>query len=156
MNSDTSQKPYTPSNYTEPIYAGFWRRFFAFIIDSIVITIVLSFVNVSVGYDIHHVTESGLKVDITINFAAIFIVMAYHAIFESSRLQATPGKYLLGIIVTDEHEQRIGIVRAIGRQLGHILSTLLFLSGYIMIAFTSRKQGLHDIAAGCLVICRPL
>jgi uncharacterized RDD family membrane protein YckC len=56
--------------------------------------------------------------------------------------------------VTDEQGQRISILRALGRELSKIISALILLIGYIMVAFTDRKRGLHDMIAGTLVAYR--
>ncbi|GEQ96830.1 hypothetical protein JCM17844_04670 [Iodidimonas gelatinilytica] len=71
---------------------------------------------------------------------------------ESSEKQATLGKAAIGIKVTDMNGQRISFLRATGRHFGKILSTIILLIGYVMILFTKRKQGLHDMIAGCLVL----
>ena len=76
----------------------------------------------------------------------------YLALSESSTKQATLGKMAMGIKVTDLHGDRISLGRASGRCLAKIVSTVIVLIGYLMIAFTRRKQGLHDIMAGCLVV----
>ena len=60
----------------------------------------------------------------------------------------------VGIKVTDMHGNRIGVGIAIGRNFTKLFSMLIFFVGFIMVAFTKRKQGLHDITAGCLVINR--
>ena len=59
---------------------------------------------------------------------------------------------VLGIKVTDLNGRRIGFGKATGRHFGRLLSMAIFLIGCIMIAFTEKKQGLHDEMAGCLVV----
>ncbi|MER3416968.1 MAG: hypothetical protein C4297_12250 [Gemmataceae bacterium] len=71
---------------------------------------------------------------------------------ESSRTQATLGKMALGITVTDLEGNRIGFGKATGRFFGKIISALIFYIGFVMAAFTEKKQGLHDMMAGCLVV----
>ena len=87
---------------------------------------------------------------------ALVIVLAwlYGALMESSRYQATLGKMVLGIVVTDMNGQRVSIARATGRHFGKWVSSLILGIGYLMIAFTEKKQGLHDIMAGCLVVVK--
>lgn len=75
----------------------------------------------------------------------------YFALLESSKMQATVGKLAIGLIVTDLNGQRISFGRATGRYFAKILSGLILLIGYIMVAFTQRKQGLHDMIANTLV-----
>ncbi len=71
---------------------------------------------------------------------------------ESSSLQATLGKKALGLQVTDLEGRRVSFARATGRYFGKVLSAITFGLGYLMAAFTERKQTLHDIVSSCLVI----
>ena len=75
----------------------------------------------------------------------------YFALLESSSMQGTLGKKALGMIVTDLSGNRIGFGRATGRYFGKILSAIILGIGFIMVAFTERKQGLHDLLANTLV-----
>lgn len=76
----------------------------------------------------------------------------YEATMESSSKQATVGKMALGLKVTDEYGNRISFARASARYFSKILSRMILMLGYIMVGFTQRKQGLHDMIAGTLVI----
>jgi uncharacterized RDD family membrane protein YckC len=78
----------------------------------------------------------------------------YFSLMESSAKQATLGKMALGIIVTDGSYNRISFGRATGRFFAKLISNITICIGYIIIAFTSQKQGLHDIIAGTLVIIK--
>jgi len=71
---------------------------------------------------------------------------------ESSVRQATIGKGILGLRVTDLDGNRITFLRAAIRDLAKIISAFILLIGFIMVAFTERKQGLHDMIAGTLVV----
>jgi len=73
---------------------------------------------------------------------------------ESSARQATLGKMAVGIVVTDERGARISFGRATGRFFAKFLSMLILYVGYLMAAFTEKKQGLHDVLAGTLVVRR--
>lgn len=75
----------------------------------------------------------------------------YFALLESSSMQGTLGKKALGMIVTDLDGNRIGFGRATGRYFAKFLSAIILLIGFVMVAFTQRKQGLHDIIASTLV-----
>jgi len=75
----------------------------------------------------------------------------YEAFMESSSYQATVGKMIFGMKVTDLNGNRISFERATGRHFAKWLSGVILGIGYIMVAFTERKQGLHDILAGTLV-----
>ena len=76
----------------------------------------------------------------------------YEASMESSSKQATVGKMALGLKVTDEGGRRISFARASARYFGKILSRMTLFIGYIMAGFTARKQALHDMIAGTLVV----
>ncbi len=126
-------------------YAGFWRRVAAALIDGILVGIVSAIVTSIAG-----AISDGAAV-----LAQILLVVAayaYYAGMESSAYQATVGKIALGIQVTDLNGNRISFLRALGRNLAEILSAVILLIGYIMAAFTERKQGLHDMIAGTLVV----
>ncbi len=84
--------------------------------------------------------------------AGTLVSWIYFASFESSSKQATPGKMTLGIKVTNLEGEPIGFGQATGRHFGKYISALIVGIGFLMVAFTERKQGLHDIMAGCLVI----
>ncbi len=75
----------------------------------------------------------------------------YYSIMESSTKQATVGKMAVGIIVTNIEGDRISFARAVGRFFGKLFSDVLCI-GYIMVAFTGWKQGMHDLMASTLVI----
>jgi len=76
----------------------------------------------------------------------------YYALFHASRWQATPGKRAFGIKVTNLHGTRIGFGRATARYYASILSALPLALGFIIAAFTRRRQALHDILCGTLVV----
>ncbi len=75
----------------------------------------------------------------------------YEAILESSPRQATLGKMVLGLKVTDLAGNRISFARASGRHFAKYLSGAILFMGYIIAGFTDRKQALHDMIAGTLV-----
>ncbi len=76
----------------------------------------------------------------------------YEAILTSSSWQATVGKKILGLKVTDEMGNRISFARATGRHFAKIISVMTCFIGFIMAAFTARKRALHDMIAGTLVV----
>jgi len=85
----------------------------------------------------------------TLYFCAFWI---YEAAMESSSRQATLGKMAMGLKVTDEQGRRISFARATGRYFSKIISGMILFIGYIMAGFTARKQALHDMIAGTLVM----
>ena len=82
----------------------------------------------------------------------VAISWLYFSIFESSYKQATPGKIDLKLKVTDLNGQRISFWRATGRYFAKIVSGLILYIGFLMIFFTKKRQGLHDLWAKCLVV----
>ena len=89
-------------------------------------------------------------------FIAIILIgqVIYFAYFESSAKQATLGKQIVGIYVTDMNGERISFANALGRFFAKILSGMIMYVGYIMILFTEKNQGLHDMIASTLVMQR--
>lgn len=143
------------SSYTSIIeYAGFWKRLIAFVIDFILLGILYLLIGIVLASII------GTEDDQYNTFLAIFYTLSfivfwlYYAIAESSSIQATPGKIVLGIKVTDTEGKRISFLRSTGRNFAKIISWLILLIGYIMVAFTEKKQGLHDIIADTLVVTK--
>jgi uncharacterized RDD family membrane protein YckC len=134
-------------------YAGFWLRFVAAVIDSIIISIIAYILVSLLGLNNLELTQSyydALNSPSTLLHTGIFWL--YFAVLESSPLQATFGKKILGLRVTDDCGNRISFLRACGRYLGKIVSAFIFMIGFIMVAFSSRKQGLHDKMANCYVV----
>lgn len=131
-------------------YAGFWVRVLAYLIDFVILLVVQSVINLFFGVSVFGAeAPSALGAS---NAIGLIIGIAYFAGFEASDKQATPGKMALGLIVTDTDGGRISFLRAIGRYFAKILSGLILFIGYIMVAFTDRKQGLHDLLASTLVV----
>ena len=127
------------------IYAAFWRRFLAFLIDDLLISGVI-FVILWIAVN-RQSFVTGL-------FIVIIFRWVYFAGMESSPIQATLGKIVVSIVVTDMKGARISFSRATLRYLSKILSQVLFYGGYAMVAFTEKKQGLHDKIAGTLVLMK--
>lgn len=83
---------------------------------------------------------------------AILIGVSYYVLLETSEKQATWGKQILGIKVTDLQGNRITVGRAVGRYFARILSGCTLGIGFLMPLFTEKKQTLHDMIAGCLAL----
>jgi uncharacterized RDD family membrane protein YckC len=84
----------------------------------------------------------------------LFVAWIYFAAMESSVMQATLGKAFMGLYVTDLRGMRVTFLRASARYWFKFLSAAIFFVGYLMAIFPPRRQGLHDMLAGCLVIKR--
>ena len=122
-------------------YAGFMKRFVAWVIDVVLLAIIGVIINMVLNENIAGIVTTLLG-------------WAYFAGMESSERQATIGKSAMGIIVVGLDGQRISFLRATGRYFAKILSALILMIGYIMAAFTARKQALHDMLASTLVVNR--
>ena len=146
-------------------YAGFWLRFVAFIIDAIVLgfagwIITIPFMaslgmrQTFMGYRPTSPQELLPLLGALLKIAIIRTILdwLYFALMESSAWQATLGKKALGLEVTDLDGRRVSFGRATGRFFAKIISSIILCIGYIMIGFTEKKQGLHDMIAGTLVI----
>jgi len=166
--SSTTASPYAASApYPSVVpalgvgYGGFWIRVVAAIIDAVILRVVVSPIHVIFGSlglmggmgSIPHPFHLGLALlGGGIAFIALlFGSWLYEALMESSSYQATLGKMIFGMKVTDLHGNRISFERATGRHFAKWLSAMLLGIGYIMVGFTERKQGLHDLVAGTLV-----
>jgi len=152
-----------------PAYAENQQRFYAWLVDqvlSLAISLVPTyflFVLVQIAtqraYKIptflpHHFLVFSI-LEWTIFIFGISTPWLYHAIQESGQHQATPGKRLIGLRVTDLSGNRISFARASARYFAKFPSFFLLLTGYLIQPFTARKQALHDILAGTLVVLNP-
>jgi uncharacterized RDD family membrane protein YckC len=122
-------------------YAGFWKRFVAYLIDAILLGI------------IGGILTSQMDQEVASTITTI-LGWLYFAGMESSSRQATLGKSIMGIYVTGLDGQRISFLRATGRYFAKFISAIILLIGFIMAAFTERKQALHDMIASTLVLDR--
>ncbi len=138
-------------------YGGFWIRVVAAFIDTIILGVVVAPIHIIFGGLGLAGMMSGLPhLPLAILGGAlakivfVFGSWLYEALMESSSYQATLGKMILGMKVTDLNGNRISFERATGRHFAKWLS-LIFFIGYIMVGLSERKQGLHDLLAGTLV-----
>ena len=123
------------------LHAGFWRRVAAYLVDGLILIVP----NVALVFLFG-------KDSLLLTIAQLGLTLAYFAAFHSSGWQATPGKRVFGIKVTDKAGERINLPHAIGRHLASLLSGLILGIGFLMAAFTRRKQALHDLLCGTLVV----
>lgn len=133
-------------------YAGFWIRFAALMIDSVVLGVVSLIVMFALIFAMVAINLDPVIAYVVIYLVSIIIQIGYAPLMHSSERQATYGKMAMGIKVTDLGGRRIGFGRALGREFAKILSALIFMIGYIMAGFTERKQALHDMIASTLVV----
>lgn len=169
----------TPHWQPAPVvaYAGFWLRFVATLLDGfiigvpIVIIFIIFLLSTSLGSVLHNfpnppnppspdeVGEAlGGAIFVMIGFIVLFALVGkwlYYAAFESSSWQATPGKKVLNLFVTDLNGAPVTFGRATGRYFARFVTGLIPLGiGYILAGITERKQALHDMIASTLVLRR--
>lgn len=151
------------------VYAGFWLRLAAYIIDALIVGFCFGtvFVILAIGsglgsalQNLQNGPDLGAFFAGTFFVTLMFFIVAsfvaswiYYAWMESSRFQGTLGKMALGLIVTDMQCRPVTFARASGRFFSRLITNLIPLFiGYIMAGFTEKKQALHDIIASCLVL----
>jgi uncharacterized RDD family membrane protein YckC len=149
-----------------PDYGGFWRRLWSYVIDRFILGVVFTPVGLlflaplmateSIGW-----TDTDLPAEalttllgavLTVAFLALLGSWLYYTILQSSSRQATLGQLALGIRVTDLEGRRISFARASGRYFATVLTGLTLGIGYLIMLLTARKQTLHDLLAGTLVV----
>jgi uncharacterized RDD family membrane protein YckC len=152
-------------------YAGFWKRVAAAILDGIILYIPNMLIVKAFGGDAAQakLTQAILAAPgdmhammtaygqfyssmMTASLVTTVLAWLYFSVCESSNWQATVGKLALGIRVTDLRGNRISFPRALGRYPAKFLSYMTLCIGFLMVAWTQRKQGLHDMIAGTLVL----
>jgi uncharacterized RDD family membrane protein YckC len=131
-------------------YAGFWLRLAAYLIDSILLFVVECVLAAAVIL----MDPGDLRAFVNVAPVGWAITWAYFAVLESSPMGGTVGKHALGLYVSDAHGDPIGFGRASARYWLKIFSTLTLMLGWVMAGFTPRKQALHDVMAGTLVLRR--
>lgn len=137
-----------------PVYATFGRRAAAFFIDTgILLTAAMSLAMI-VTIVTGQVENPSLGLEGFLQCTLFSMQWLYYALMESSSLQASVGKLAMRIRVTDLGGRRITFWKATERYFAKIFSGLILLMGYVMAAFTKKRQALHDIIAGTLVLAR--
>ncbi|MUG21849.1 RDD family protein [Paenibacillus macerans] len=153
------------------IYAGFWKRFCAYILDLFVVNIIvlvitlifslidklflrflMSFISLGIKQWFYFFEFYEWIGWITRLLLTAFGAWLYYAIMESSKWQGTFGKMALGIVVVNRRYERMSFLRASGRFWGRFLSVLSLYIGFIMAGFTEKKQALHDKIAQTYVV----
>jgi uncharacterized RDD family membrane protein YckC len=147
-------------------FAGFWRRFVAYMIDGFIISVILVILSIVAGFAYFSGAMSsnsqGWMAQLTnpermaaltvwIWLFMFFMNIAYFTYFHGSTGR-TPGKMLLGLQVVCVDGTPVSFGIAFLRSVGYMVSSLVFCLGYIWIGFDKKKQGWHDKIAGTVVI----
>ena len=147
--------PYSQAQVQQaPQYADFGSRLGAFLIDLVILFIGGLFIGAVVGFGMASSGSSGLNIQLAANGVGLLFNWLYYAFSESSAMMGTPGKKIVGLIVTDLQGQRIGFGQATGRYFGRLLSGLILLIGYFAMLWSPMNQTWHDQMAGTLVLRR--
>ena len=154
------------------VHAGLGRRFIAFIVDAILILligiVVITFFSMTNGVryalylaqgaSIYDLTEAATwdaplgPIVAAFGMLIIIVPWLYFAGFESSRSQATPGKVLMHIMVTDMEGNKPTFARVTLRHFGKFISAIPVFLGFLAIGLTKKREGLHDKIGNCLVL----
>jgi len=141
------------------VHAHFLWRVLACLLDFGFAIVITALISVPLGLAVGVTTavlnlnsETGGQVASLIGYGlGAIVTVAYFAGFESSKLQATPGKMIAGLVVTDMQGRRISFGRAFVRLMLKVVSGSIFGLAYLVCLFTENKQALHDVVVNTLV-----
>lgn len=150
------------------VQAGLWKRFAASFIDNIVTTVMsyalivpLMLLGVGVmgagGGDNAMATGAGVAAILAMYPILILAPCVYFGWMQSSSMQASLGKLAVGIKVVRTSGERAGFWRNFLRALAYVMFSAVtcglgVLISALMVAFTERKQALHDMMCDTLVV----
>ena len=151
-------------------YAGFWIRFVAYLIDGLILGIPFMFaVIVTIFFlggfglmmrrnPVDSSATAALIGPLILGYLLAMLIFLglgwlYFAGMESSERQGTIGKAAMSLRVADLEGRRLSFGHATGRFFAKIVGGMIpFAIGYIMAGFTAKKQALHDMIAGTLIL----
>lgn len=139
---------------TNQMFPTFAKRLTAWLVDSLIVGIIiflarLTLFSLGLQMNVHLASGKVAMISLAIGVAIAF---AYHVFFEGSKFQATPGKIIFGLIVTDLQGRQISKSRALARHVGKYASAFSFGVGYLLFLVSKKKQCLHDMIANCVVV----
>ena len=141
------------------VYAGFWKRFAAAFIDNFVVSIAGGIIGAFIGFfsaisPVSSVDDLGMysAVNLLAQLLSMVVAACYFGWMYASRYQASLGKMAIGIKVVRGNGDALTFWRGFWRYFAQIPSALILMIGYIMAAFTERKQALHDMICDTLVV----
>jgi uncharacterized RDD family membrane protein YckC len=144
------------------------KRFIAFLIDVIILTVVIMVlfgILGTIGFMGASSAETGdsagmvaaiMGAGLLMQVLSLALQIGYFTYFESSERQGTIGKNAMGLIVADENGNRLDVQKALIRNIMRLVSGFICLIGYLMAFFTEKKQTLHDIVAKTNVYTKPV
>lgn len=142
------------------VHAGFWKRVAAYLIDSVIIGLLSvvvggaigGVIGVAFGFGGGFDGGSAIAIQLVAQLASLLLTACYYGWFYASANQATPGKMAIGIKAVRSDGEGFGFWRGFGRYFAMILSGLILCIGFLMAAFTARKQTLHDMICDTVVV----
>lgn len=126
-------------------YGGFWVRVIAYLVDSVIVFTLLFLI-------IAGAASLGDSAALVITIAVYLVPLLYWVLLQSSARQATFGKQLLGMKVVTGDGEQLSLLRSLAREIGKIASAIPLGIGFLLAAFTGRKQALHDMIASTTVV----
>jgi len=155
MNINNQETGAVGQTYGGQIYAGFWVRFSAALLDMVITAPIIWAAFHIIGFDFTNLPTmqqmmAGIEPDETsgkkiADFVSWVISITYSVYFITSKQQATPGKRIMNIYIATRDGKKLSVNRCFARFFASILSGLLLGIGLLMIAFTKEKTALHDL-----------
>ncbi|MFC2947059.1 RDD family protein [Virgibacillus sediminis] len=137
-----------------PKPAGFWIRFLALFIDSILSAVLTLIIAVLIGDSTYFSSSALGETSLADSIGGLIYSLVFIVIFTASNLMGSPGKLACRIKVVNEDMTQISLLKSFGRWLAYILSTITLLIGYMMAGWNREKKALHDIVCGTRVVYR--
>lgn len=123
------------------MYASVWKRFFAFVIDAVIFLILFWIL-------------SQIMSNASVSLVLLVMIWLYYALLESSPLQASIGKMIVGIKVVDRKGRRLSFWHATERIFSKLVTNITFYFGFFIAAFDKKKRTLHDRISRSAVISK--
>lgn len=141
---------------TKKLYAGFWVRIFAGLLDlvflaPIFLLLIYFFSNsdyqmLQIGHSFRSYSYSGSTSQVTtLDYLSYAISILYLVHFLSSKTQATFGKRMMGIYVGNPDGSRLSSTKALARAVASMLTAITIGLGFLLVIFTKEKTALHDL-----------
>jgi len=136
--------------------AGFGIRLAAYLVDGLILGLLFGAVSLVTALIAGAVARSSPEVAVGLSilaYLAVTLISVAYLVFFWARSGATPGKRVFGLrVIRADGVRPLGLGRALVRVLGYMACSMTLCIGFLMVAFSERRQGLHDLIAGTLVV----
>ncbi len=135
---------------TQLVYAGFWVRFLAVVIDGVMWQVISYAAGLAIGTSASRRPTMAAWPNGAFDSATCFLTVVLltlqvgYEVFFIGKYGATLGKMAVKLRVVRPDGSRVSYPRALGRHFAKYLSAIILLVGYIMAAFDEEKRALHD------------